>query len=587
MADIQNNIKNINNIINEVTDTSTNVNRLSHRRKDLTEDSNVLINKLKNSNSILRKNFDKIYQNLNDSLMEITSNSEEFRKNIEHFTGIITNINNIKSTLDVLEGEIARLTTMVNEVKDDTDEIFSLALNASIVSSKYTHTSSVFDILADRLNEMSSFIDQNLTDIVKVVRPITDGINKLTYKNAMVLSEIEDGYESFIEFPNILDKQKESIDELLLRAYMSGTKIDDQSKMLSDIHDKVTQMHSDADESINGSGNVKQLSEELGDKITMVDYKFQQNEPYRDIVEYIRENSATIWHSAQRVNEKSKSQLDFSLKCVDFCDSIISESTELKSTTEVFNEQSAENNTTAKNVSLNLSTLTSKLDIIKTNILDSNSTIEQFNENYLQIDNIVTFLKNILKQMNVIGMYSRIESARDPEEFAGFITISDNIRSLQNHIHNNIPLIEENILKTHQLITNVNTYFNDISTVFKTIADSSVGIIKKLGEITVISSESERISQNILNENREIDNKLNQLRNFLIKLSEVVKKPIEGSAANIERGKNIENLCIEIGLIAKQDEAAIDMKKLHAPKPEKIKPVSVAAEKETREIDVS
>ena len=556
MKEVHDIINEMRHIVGEITETATDVNKQSHKRKELTNESTKLIDLLKSDNDKLKKTFDKVYQNLNDSLQELSSNSEEFKKNIEYFTGIIENINNIKKTLDILETDIAQLTTMVNEIKEDTDEIFSLALNASIVSSKYTHTSGVFDILADKLNEMSNFIDQNLTNIVQVVRPITDGINKLTYKNALVLSEIEDGYESFIEFPNILDGQKESIDELLLRAYMSGTKIDDQKTMLEEIKKRVEQMDTDANGAITGSANVRKVGEDLVARVRDIEDRLGRNIGYKEIIDFIKDQSVSIWQSAQNVNEKSKTQRDFSLKCVDFCDSIISESEELKKTTETFNSQSANNNKTAEDVSDKLTKLNSKLDIIDQNIADSNKTIKQFNENYTQIDNIVAFLKNILKQMNVIGMYSRIESARDPDEFAGFITISDNIRNLQNHIHKNIPLIEENIINTQKLIEDVNYYFDNISQVFIMIANSSINIIGKLKDLTRISSDSEKLSNNILTESKEIENKLNKLRNFLIDLTEVVRKPIEGSAKNIERGKDVENYCIEVNTLNRQKDQA-------------------------------
>ncbi|MCP4137800.1 MAG: methyl-accepting chemotaxis protein [bacterium] len=548
-------IESITQTIQDITDTAQDVNKQSHTRKGITSDSLALIEKLIDGNGVLKANFEKIYQNLNDSLMGIASNSDEFRSNVEHFSVIISYINDIKDILGKLEEEIDKLTAIVDEIKNDTDEIFTLALNASIVSSKYSHTSGVFDILANKLNEMSNFINQNLESIVKVVKPITDGISKMIFKNAMVLGDIEKGYNSFTEFPTTLDKQKESIDELVLKAYLSGTKIDDQKKMLHDINQKVDQMDKDAHGAIDGSRNVMNVGEDLRNLVDDVMRSFNEGGRYQDDVETVGFQSTSIWQSAQKVNEKSRSQLEFSLSCVDFCDSLISESNELKKTTEIFNQQSIDNNSMANTISQNLVELTAQLKDIENKIGDSNSTIKKFNDDYKQIDNILEFLKNILKSMNIIGMLSRIESARDPEEFSGFMTISENISKLQNHIQVNLPQIEHNINMTHELIENVNAYFENISSVFLTISKSSNVIIQKLEDITTISSDSKIVSQSILDESNKIDALLTELRNYLMQLTEVVKKPIEGSAANIERGKKIESQCQEImGSIQKDEE---------------------------------
>ena len=150
--------------------------------------------------------------------------------------------------------------------------------------------------------------------------------------------------------------------------------------------------------------------------------------------------------------------------------------------------------------------------------------------------------------MNVIGMMSRIESARDPEEYQQFMTISENISELQNHIHTNIPNIEGNIENTHELIDSVNSYFEDISTRFYAISSSTDGIIENLGIVTRLSSESKAISEGILGESKDLVGDITRLREALLELTEVVKKPIEGSAANIERGKRIETLCGEISV---------------------------------------
>ncbi len=554
MEPIKDLIENTTKIVREITNTARYVNSDSHKRKNITLESLAIIEKLMSESSILRSHFKEILQKLDDSQKIINTNSKEFKANVESYSGIILYLNNIKKTLNTLENEINKLTGIIEIIKNDTDEIFILALNASIESSKYSHTAKVFDVLADKLNGMSSFINQNLENIVKVVDPIIQGIHRLIEENSIILKDIEEGHKNFLEFTDILNKQKKAIKELVSRANMSVVKFEDQKKMLDDINEMVNQMSNDASGAITGSGNVIEVGEELGDKVQQVLLEYTSGNNYLEKIDYIQEQSTSVWHTAQDVNEKSKSQLDFSLNCVSFCESMITESEELQKTISIFKEQSVDNNNMANFMSQNMSQLSSQFIKIKEKISNSNETIDKFNEDYKQINNILNFLKSILKSMKVIGMYSRIESSRDPDEFMGFMTIYKNIIKLQSGIQNNIPQIEDNINNSHGLIEDINTYFNNISSVFFTIVENSNSIIEKFKEIINISAESESISQSIVDESKEIDMLLKELRNFLNELSEVVKKPIEGSAANIERGKNVENICREIKELVSQSQ---------------------------------
>jgi len=546
MRTIKELIKDISLTVNEITATARYVNNDSRSRKNITTKSLELVSNLMDGSTELKSNFSEIVQNLVASQLGINNNSIEFKSNLEHFSDIISNLNNVKKTLNVLEKKIDNLTSIVDEIKIDTEEIFILALNASIESNKYSHDAKVFDVLAYKLNEMSNFINQNLISIGHVVDPIIEGIGRLISDNTGILDDVKKGHDNFIRFTGILDKQKNSIDELLLKNNISGAKIDDQQMKLEEISEKVNQMDRDADEAIKGSGNVIKSGENLGGVITGVISEWDDGNNYLEKIDFVHDQSSSISQNAQNVNKKSKSQLEFSVSCVSFCDSIIAESFELQKTTKTVEEQSVKNNKMAESMSRKLGHLTTQLSTIQNRISESNKTIHTFNENYEQINNIINFLKSILKSMKVIAMYSRIEASRDPKEFEGFMTIYKNINNLQNHIQKNIPLVDDNISKTHKLIEKINIYFKEIFSVFLTISKNSNRIIEKIEEVTSVSAGSKSVSETIVKESKEIDALLNDLRKFLLELSEVVKKPIEGSSGNIERGKKIENQCLEI-----------------------------------------
>ena len=154
-------LKNMSTIVEEVITTASYVNKDSHTRKKITSESLVIIEELIGENNIIKSNFTEILEKLRSSLMNIDNNSKDLKSNFDNFSQIIINLNSIKNTLNTLEKEIDNLTSIVEEIKVDTDEIHLLAINASIESSKYSHNAKVFDVLANKLNEMSSFINQN------------------------------------------------------------------------------------------------------------------------------------------------------------------------------------------------------------------------------------------------------------------------------------------------------------------------------------------------------------------------------------------------------------------------------------------
>jgi methyl-accepting chemotaxis protein len=538
----------------DITATARDVNKKSHIRKDTTMQSVDLIGMLIDQNDTMRKNFEQVMNNLLDAQKAIEANNEGVHSNKNVLLAIVDSLNSVGGDLGTMEKEIQKLTELVDVIKGDTNKIFSLALNASIVSSKYSNTSGVFDILANKLNEMSNFINQNLETIVNVVTPITEGVQRLIKSNETVLSDITHGTDSLSELSKILEKQIKSIQELFNRADESGKKIKDQKKMLNDVFVMTQKMDTDAQASIEGSGSVADLAQSLQDEIGSFLEVRNFNFDFISRIQTTREKSDKISKTAQTVNTKSKNQLDFSEESKEFNKTIIQFSNDLKETATLLNRQTAENSKVSNDISQTLSKFNDQLIEVETNMKDSGRIIQKFNDDYKQIDNILEFLKNILKSMHLIGMYSRIESARDTEEFAGFMNISANITSLQKEIQNNIPVIEKNITDTHQLIDSVNSAFKRITDDFEVISKSSDKIITQLKAVVQYNSMTEETSKVMLHNTQEVTSQLDTLDGQLSTLTEVVKFPIEGSELNMKRGAQLVALFDEIAEIIQRNE---------------------------------
>ncbi|HPY04112.1 MAG TPA: methyl-accepting chemotaxis protein [Spirochaetota bacterium] len=543
---IKSGMEEMDSLTKETISTAKDVNRNSRLRKTLTEESMGLLDKVIESSSSIKESFEVVRKNLSDSSNDVEDTIKDVKDSDYTITSVVSNLTNIKNDLNGIAREIQRLTMIVGEIKRDTDKIFTLALNASIVSSKYSSKSGVFDILANKLNEMSNFISQNLENIVKVVQPFTDGVKSLIDDNEAVLSDVTKGSEFFSEIPVILQSQRDSVMELVRKAEESASRIESQKVMLLDVKSRFITMGNDAVSAIEGSDNVRVFSEKLSDEIQEAKKALSFDLKFYNQTDAIKQKAVSIWKQATNVNEKSKSQLEFADQAVSFTADVISQAHSLKSFSEMFLNQSIQNKEVSNKISDKLLTMNTQLKEVSGRIGDANSTIQRFVNNYKQIDNILEFLKNILKSMHLIGMYSRIESARDIDVFEGFMNISANIGVLQKEIQNNIPNIEKNIFQTHQLINSVNGKFSTIHSDFANISNVSERIISELKVIINLSGESENTSKTVFDKSKEISVLLDQLLEKIKKLPEVTKIPVEGSAGNIERGKRMEAICAEI-----------------------------------------
>ncbi len=530
----------------EIGETARKVNRLSLERKELALSIQDEMEELQKRRVFLRENYGTVQENIDFSLKEIESNLVSFQQNVEYFSQVISSVESISGTMNGMKNRIDSMVHIVDDIRDDTDEIFTLALTASVVSTRYTHTSAVFDILADRLNEMSIFIEDNLSKILQVVEPIIRGLETMLQENEEVLGEIKKGFENFQEFPSILREQLSSVEELKRRSTDSGEKLENLGERLNDIEEMVAQMVRDADTAIGGSENVRKHAVHMEEFSSGLIEKYTTEKMPDSDISRLKEEALGIGENARNVNVRSKNQLDFSINSAEYTDDIQSHSRELQEIIDSFNSQSSDNNIMADSISQNLSVLTGQIDSIDRRIDESGKRINSFREEYRHIDEIISFLKEILKSMNVIGMYSRIESARDPEEFRGFMTISENIIKLQEQIQENIPGIDDNIQTMDEVIGKIIEGFSSISRDFRSLAGSSREIIQRLNRISTISSESENITLAMKESTRMIVEGLDSMRTSITRLSEVVKEPIEGSERNMERSKRIEELADEL-----------------------------------------
>lgn len=550
--DVKNIIEEIEKTSKKIYNAASEVKHYSFVRKNITSDSKDMTAKVRDNYLVLDNSYKKLLSNFQENVGEIAENMSVLDSSFEYFQEVINTIDSMKELFNGMQGEISMLNEVISNIKHDTDDIFSLALNASIVSSKYSHTSGVFDILANKLNEMSNFISQNLENIVSVVAPITDGLDQLLTENNEIVDAINQGYESFKKFNSDMDILRNSLKELIAIVIEIEGTIERHNQMITDLASRIAQMDTDSDAAITGSGNNTQYSEQLSafSVEAMGLFRNTKNKEtgskLKQKMEEISEMARFIANTASNVNSRSRMQLDFSKDCAAFCNTLTEESSELQNTTNTLKGRAKDNNNIMDSTFNELTDLQEQVTSLQNRINHASSVMEQFNLDYNDIGNIVGFLKNIMKSMNLIGMLSKIESSREPEEYKQFMTISENINGLQSKIHDNIPNIEDNIQRTRTLIETANGYFQAVLSSFGYIIKSSDSIMQRLSRMVEISVNSQNLSAMITEETEKSVDSITTIRDSMQQLAEVVEKPIEGSGHNMSAGRRVDELSGQI-----------------------------------------
>ena len=547
--------------VDEIEKTANNINRMaksnnnySKIRKEIVNEAMDTLSRLFNDNAVLKGDFEKMFANVELIGSDVISGIETIQSDNVNFEEAIEKIAAIKEIFQNMNEEINALTKIVDTIKNDTDEIFSLALNASIVSSKYTHTSGVFDIIANKLNEMSNFIGENLKSIIDVVVPITEGLVQLIEGNSEIIEKTNSGYKNLNIFTESLEEKREVAKMVVSLKTDIDNEMNNQFQMLTDLKKQLTQMNYDSDEAIKGSGNNIGWAEQLTiysiEAKNILHNKAKEADnisKFKKKLSDIKEIAHSIFLAASTVHNKSKTQLEFSKTSADFCDNIIEEANiivqkvnDIETNGKDFNEAMNQvTNDMKENVSTQIQ------DIIRM-FENDQSMMDKFNYDYSEIDNIIGFLRNIMKSMNLIGMLSRIESSREPEEYVQFMTISENIRALQAQIHDNIPAIEENVERTRISINTIRDYFEEIFLNFSSIDQAAVSINNTLLDSIKISSNTLTVLSEIADRTKAMSTDLLSIRNSVNQMLENISHPIEGGAFNRDNANRIETMCNDL-----------------------------------------
>lgn len=135
------------------------------------------------------------------------------------------------------------------------------------------------------------------------------------------------------------------------------------------------------------------------------------------------------------------------------------------------------------------------------NVVGMNSEIvnmvEETDANTKNTDEILSFVKNISRQTNLLGFNASIESARAGASGRGFGVVAEEIRKLSHSTSDSVTKIDDILLKISKSIKNINTEINESVAIFQTQAAALEEIAATMTELSstadVLKNYAERL----------------------------------------------------------------------------------------------
>ncbi|MBI6872534.1 methyl-accepting chemotaxis protein [Clostridium aciditolerans] len=130
---------------------------------------------------------------------------------------------------------------------------------------------------------------------------------------------------------------------------------------------------------------------------------------------------------------------------------------------------------------------------------DSNTKItknvQETNEEVKNTDEIISFVRNVANQTNLLGLNASIEAARAGESGRGFNVVAQEIRKLSTSSAESIKKIDQVLKKIQSSVSNVSENIADINDTFNKQASSFQEINALLQELSASAQILENIAK--------------------------------------------------------------------------------------------
>ncbi|MCB1190550.1 MAG: bacteriohemerythrin [Leptospiraceae bacterium] len=124
------------------------------------------------------------------------------------------------------------------------------------------------------------------------------------------------------------------------------------------------------------------------------------------------------------------------------------------------------------------------------------NAMDEINSNSSNIQSMVSLIKDISKQINLLALNASIEAARAGEAGKGFTVVADEVSNLATKTDATVREVEKNIILTRNAVTNGVKQVKETELSIRKIIDGSKNIDAKVKSITgMISSQNKDMSE--------------------------------------------------------------------------------------------
>lgn len=215
-----------------------------------------------------------------------------------------------------------------------------------------------------------------------------------------------------------------------------------------------------------------------------------------------RVNSAgeTVWLEASYNPVMSNGKVTRVIKIASDITPRIERNIEVQRITEVASETSQETSSKAQSGMKTLSEAVDTSQKVSDVVSSFASEVEELNQQFKNIENIVGTIKSIADQTNLLALNAAIEAARAGEQGRGFAVVADEVRQLAARTSESTEEIESMVLINHKMMENI---MQEIGHVDKISNEGLVNISKVTDIMNDIQQGSESVAQAVAQLNKE------------------------------------------------------------------------------------